>query len=108
MNTDALPADGMSLPRFFAAIVLVWVVTTGLVFPLAWLLRRLPIPHGTGYWGYLLLALLALPIFYWIARIRWPSSSVISRFGFATGLAVFNCVLAMYAAFVVGTLIYGG
>jgi hypothetical protein len=108
MNTDALAPDGMPLSRFFAAIVLVWVATTGLVFPLAWLLRRLPIPHGTGYWSYLLLVLLAFPIFYWIAHIRWPSSSVISRFGLAAGLAVFNCVLAMYAAFVVGTFIYGG
>ncbi len=108
MTTETLPSHGMSSPKFYAAMVFAWLAATGFVFPLAWLLRQVSIPHGTGYWSYLLLVLLGFPFFYWIAKARWPSSSSMSRFGFAAGTAVINCALAMSSAFAIGTFIYGG
>jgi hypothetical protein len=105
MTTAALPTR-ISASGFVGAIVGIWAVATGVVFFLAWSLRQLSIELGVG-WFWLIIALFAFPLFYWLAAARWPSSSHVSRFGFALGSAATNCVLAIYAAWLVGHAIHG-
>ena len=103
----ALPSRSMSLPGFLGTMVVIWAAATGFVFALALFLRWVSVPLVQG-WFWLLIALFGLPLFYWLAGTRWPSSSHVARFGFALGSAAINCVLAIYTAFAMGTLIYGG
>jgi hypothetical protein len=108
MTADTAPAvHRITLAAFWGAMALIWAIATGLVFPLALLLRSVALP-GLNDWPWVPIALFGFVAFYWLASARWPSSSHVARFGFALGSAAINTVFAISAAFVVGTLIHGG
>jgi hypothetical protein len=104
-----LSQPSISRSKLWGGMLAIWIAASGLVFPIAWILRPMQIQSDWRYWGsYLILAVLAFPFLYWIAGARWPSSSRVSRFGFAAGLAILNCPLAFATAYLVGTLFFHG
>jgi len=106
MTADsALPTRSISRAALLGAITGIWAAANGLVFLLAWCLRKLSLPIGYG-WFWLVIWLFGFTLFYWAASARWPSSSHVSRFGFALGAGAVNCVVTMYTAFIIGELIF--
>ena len=108
-NATALAQPGISKGKLWGAILAIWIAASGLVFPIAWILRPMRIQSDWQYWGsYLILAVFAFPFLYWIAGARWPSSSSASRFGFAMALSILTCPLAFATAYLVGTVFFHG
>jgi len=108
MTTSPTPVSPrISLVAFCGAIVAIWAAATLLAFPLAKLLRAIAVARVND-WGWLPLVLFGFAMFYWLASARWPSSSYVSRFGFALGASAINCVLAINMFFAIGTIIFHG
>lgn len=109
MGTDLSPTmRGISLPMFVGGLLGGWVgITVLAAFPLNWALKSL-VADGNRFHVFLVCVVaFSFGLFYWLAGARWPSSSRVSRFGFAVGLAAVNYVAVLFSVVALKALIYG-